>query len=142
MRHNNNAGFLSKTPRKIRRTAIVSTRKPSSSQVQRLIQHSLDTHKAENIVAIDLVGKSDFADSMIIASGTSSRHVSALADYVVKTLKAIGLNPIPVEGKESGDWVLVDAGDTIVHLFRPEVRSHYNLEKMWSVNLPHLEAAY
>ncbi len=118
--------------------------KLSPSKIQRLIHRSLDAHKAENIVSVDLSGKADFADSMIIASGTSQRHVNALADHVVEVLKGIGLNPIPVEGKEPGDWVLVDAGDTIVHLFRPEIRTHYNLEKMWSVALPQssLEAVH
>ena len=82
---------------------------------------------------------------MIVASGTSARHVGALADYVVKALKDAGYETVPVEGKESCDWVLVDAGDVVVHIFRPEIRSYYNLEKMWSVNLPQpveLEAAY
>jgi ribosome-associated protein len=79
---------------------------------------------------------------MIIASGTSQRHVGSLASRVVDALKSIGLNPIPVEGQDSCDWVLVDAGDIIVHLFRPETRRHYNLEKMWSVATPQLEATY
>lgn len=93
---------------------------------------------------MNLAGKSDFADSMVIASGTSQRHVGALADRVVAALKSVGFEHILVEGKESCDWVLVDAGDVVVHIFRPEVRSYYNLEKMWSVNLPQpsLEAAY
>jgi ribosome-associated protein len=77
---------------------------------------------------------------MIIASGTSSRHVSSLASRVVDALKSIGLNPIPIEGQDTCDWVLVDAGDIIVHLFRPEARSYYNLEKMWSVPATQLEA--
>ncbi len=87
-------------------------------------------------MAIDLTQKADFADRMIIASGTSARHVMSLADHVVKVLKDAGYNPIPVEGMEAGEWVLVDAGDVIVHVFRPEARTHYNLEKMWSLTLP------
>lgn len=82
---------------------------------------------------------------MVIASGTSARHVLSLADKVSEALKKAGYKHIPVEGKESCEWVLVDAGDIIVHLFKPEVRNHYNLEKMWSVVLPQqveLEAAY
>ncbi len=79
---------------------------------------------------------------MVIASGTSQRHIGALADHVVDTLKRSGYNHVPVEGKEVGDWVLVDAGNLIVHIFRPEIRDHYNLEKMWSVALPQLEAAH
>lgn len=73
---------------------------------------------------------------MVIASGTSARHVASLADHVVQALKAAGFPSVPVEGLEACDWVLVDAGDVIVHLFRPEARTHYNLEKMWSVTLP------
>lgn len=75
---------------------------------------------------------------MIVASGTSARHVAALADNVVDALKDKGITPVPVEGMNSADWVLVDAGDIIVHLFRPESRKRYNLEKMWSITLPEL----
>jgi ribosome-associated protein len=107
-----------------------------------LVLSSLDKLKAENIVSVDVTGKADFADRMVIASGTSQRHVASLADKVIEALKSAGYQHIPVEGKESGDWVLVDAGNVIVHLFRPEVRTYYNLEKMWSVELPQLEAAY
>lgn len=76
---------------------------------------------------------------MVIASGTSQRHVGSLADRVVETLKHAGYEHVTVEGKELCDWVLVDAGDIVVHIFRPEARSYYNLEKMWSVELPQLE---
>lgn len=79
---------------------------------------------------------------MVIASGTSARHVGALAGHVVKALKEAGMEPLSVEGQEACDWVLVDAGDVVVHIFRPEARSYYNLEKMWSVAAPQLEAAY
>ncbi len=79
---------------------------------------------------------------MILANGTSLRHVGALADYVVDVLKAAGYSSISVEGKEGCEWVLVDAGDIIVHVFKPEVRSYYNLEKMWSVSLPSAEVAF
>ena len=79
---------------------------------------------------------------MVIASGTSQRHVGALADRVVETLKAAGYGRLSVEGRDSCDWVLVDAGNIIVHIFRPETRSYYNLEKMWSFELPQLEAVY
>lgn len=73
---------------------------------------------------------------MVIASGTSARHVSALADHVKSALKDAGIEPVPTEGLEAGEWVLVDAGDIIVHIFRPDMREHYNLEKMWSVAVP------
>lgn len=79
---------------------------------------------------------------MIIASGTSQRHVSSLADRVLDVLKGIGMKDVSIEGQESCEWVLVDAGDIVVHIFRPEARTYYNLEKMWSVSLPQLEVAY
>ena len=114
------------------------------TQLERLILASLDQHKAQDIVSIDLTGKSDIADRMVIASGTSQRHVASLAERVITALKQAGYEHVPVEGMEAGDWVLVDAGDVVVHLFRPEMRRYYNLEKMWSVALPEpeLEAAY
>lgn len=92
----------------------------------------LEARKADHIVSIDVREKSDFADIMIVASGTSSRHVASLAQYVVTELKSIGLFP-SVEGLESPDWVLVDAGDVIIHLFHPQTRDYYKLEKMWGV---------
>lgn len=80
---------------------------------------------------------------MIVASGTSARHVGTLAGYVAEALKSVGLGHVPVEGEDSCEWVLVDAGNIIVHIFKPEARSYYNIEKMWSVSLPaQLEAAY
>lgn len=128
-----------------RRTAIAPKTlfpKLSLTHLERLILTSLDTHKAEDLVSIDLTGKSDFADRMIVASGTSQRHVASLASHLVEMLKKSGYENVPTEGQESGDWVLVDAGDIIVHIFRPEIRSYYNLEKMWSVTVPQLEAVY
>ncbi len=100
-----------------------------------MIIKNLDDHKAQAIVTINLKGKADFADRMIVASGTSQRHVGSLADHVKRMLQDAGLEHVPVEGRETCDWVLVDAGDVIVHLFKPEARAHYNLEKMWAVNL-------
>jgi ribosome-associated protein len=88
--------------------------------------------KAEDVVAIDLNGKSSIADHMVVSSGTSSRHVGSVADRVVKNLKEAGVNGIRVEGVPNCDWVLIDAGDVIVHVFRPEVRSFYAIEKMWA----------
>lgn len=79
---------------------------------------------------------------MVIASGTSQRHVSSLAGRVVETLKAAGFGNVPMEGQDASDWVLVDAGNIVVHIFRPEARRYYNLEKMWSVDVPQLEAVY
>lgn len=93
---------------------------------------SLDDSKAEDIVSIDILGKTSIADHMIVASGRSHRHVSAVADHLIRDLKKAGLGAPRVEGLPHCDWVLVDAGDIIVHLFRPEVRGFYNIEKMWS----------
>jgi ribosome-associated protein len=87
--------------------------------------------KAEDIVNIDLAGKTSIADAMVVASGRSQRHVGSVADRVVKGLGEAGLRGVRVEGMRQADWVLIDAGDVVVHLFRPEVRSFYNLERMW-----------
>lgn len=97
---------------------------------------SLDDGRAEDIVVIDLSGKSTMADGMIIASGRSARQVNALAENLVQRLGEAGVGPISVEGKALADWILIDAGDLIVHLFRPEIRAFYNLEKMWGVEGP------
>ena len=96
----------------------------------------LDEHSAQDTIEIDIRGKSSVADYMIVTSGRSNRHVGALADYVMRELKERGHKDLGVEGLEGCDWVLVDAGDVIVHMFRPEVRVFYNLEKIWSVPLP------
>jgi ribosome-associated protein len=98
---------------------------------------SLEDSKAENIVSIDIQGKSSLGDYMVIASGRSHRHVSAVADHLLKALKDAGLGTARVEGLAGADWVLIDSGDIIVHVFRPEVREFYNLEKMWQA--PDLE---
>ena len=97
-----------------------------------MVTATLDDHKAEDVVVIDLKGRTSIADSMIIATGKSQRQVGAMADYVERALKQAG-QPVQVEGVPQCDWVLVDGGDIIVHLFRPEVRTFYNLEKMWGV---------
>ncbi|XHC17547.1 ribosome silencing factor [Oceaniradius stylonematis] len=93
---------------------------------------SLDNSKAEDIVSLDIQGKSALADHMVIASGRSHRHVSAVADHLLRALKDSGFGTSKVEGLSSADWVLIDTGDVIVHIFRPEVREFYALEKMWA----------
>ena len=98
-----------------------------------LVRHSLDEDKAEDVVVIDLKGKSAFADYMVIASGRSNRQVVAIAEHLADRLKQAGHGYTPVEGKQTGDWVLVDAGDVVVHVFRPEPRAFYALEKMWAL---------
>lgn len=104
------------------------------------IIHSLDDAKAENVVTVDLVGKSSIADFLVIASGRSSRQVTAMSERLSEDIRKLA-PAVHIEGKRSGDWVLVDAGDVIVHLFRPEVREFYNLEKMWSADIPDLPEA-
>ena len=96
------------------------------------VQSSLADAKAEDIVAVDLAGRSPIADHMVIASGRSNRHVSAVADKLLQALRSRDAGPIRIEGLAQADWVLIDAGDVIVHLFRPEVRSFYNLDRMWA----------
>ena len=95
-----------------------------------LVRNSLEDDKAEEIVTIDLRGKTELADHMVVATGRSSRQVAAVSEHLVERLKRAGYRT-RVEGKDAGDWVLIDAGDVIVHVFRPEVREFYQLEKMW-----------
>ena len=105
---------------------------PQSDLLTRILT-SLDDDKAENIVTIDLEGRSALCDAAVVASGRSSRHVAAMAEHLARRLKDGGYGTRPISGQAQGDWVLVDAGDVIVHLFRPEVREYYDLEGMWSV---------
>ena len=100
------------------------------------IEKILDDNKAQNIICIDLKNKSYIADYMVIASGTSSRHLQALSEILVIQLKRLGLDNCRIEGKDSNDWKLVDAQDVIVHIFHPEKREFYDLEKMWSEEIP------
>ena len=106
----------------------------SSDALLALILKSLETDAAEDVVSIPLAGKSEVADHMVVASGRSSRHVAALSEKMADSIKQASGMLCRSEGKEMGDWVLVDCGDVIVHLFRPEVRDFYDLEKLWSVN--------
>src|SRR5678816_3442024 len=99
------------------------------TDIEDLILGRLDDDKAQDVVFIDLKGKSPVADGLIVASGRSQRHVGAMADHLLRALKEAGYGRCRVEGMPSADWVLIDAGDVIVHLFRPEVRSFYNIEK-------------
>jgi ribosome-associated protein len=112
----------------------VSLSDGDSLALETLITERLDEDKAQDIVCIDLRGKSSVADTLIIASGRSHRHVGALADHVLRTLKEKGFGKAKVEGLPACDWVLIDVGDVVVHLFRPEVRAFYNIEKIWSVS--------
>ncbi|MDG1005177.1 MAG: ribosome silencing factor [Emcibacteraceae bacterium] len=105
----------------------------SSAELLQFVITSLEDDKAEDIINIDLKGKTSIADSMIIASGRSTRQVAAIADHLYRKLKH-GPNGCKLEGMDKADWVLLDAGSIIIHIFRPEVRTFYNLEKMWAVD--------
>jgi ribosome-associated protein len=122
----------------VERTAIPRQRKtsPANRPVLELVKASLSDDKAQGIVVIDLAGKTEIADFMVIASGTSQRQVGAIADHLRERLKASGHRNLSTEGERHCDWVLIDAGDVLVHIFRPEVRAFYNLEKMWGAPLP------
>ncbi len=121
----------------------IATLTPRSRQTNRApellrqIIGSLEDGKAEDIMTIDLAGKTTIADYMVIASGRSARQVLSLTDHLEQAIPG----RIAVEGKSQGDWVLIDAGDVIVHIFRPEIRAYYNLEKMWGSDWPDAEAA-
>jgi ribosome-associated protein len=110
----------------------VSKVRSSTDETLQMILSRLDDMKAEDIVTIDLNGKSSIADFMVVATGRSNRHVGAVADNVVSELKKSGLKNIRVEGQPHCEWVLIDTGDVIVHVFRPEVRDFYSIEKMWA----------
>lgn len=109
---------------------------PEAKALSDFIQHLLEENSAQDVIEIDIRGKSSIADFLLVASGRSNRHVSALADYVQRGLKERGMKDLVIEGQTASDWVLIDAGDVILHIFRPEVRVFYNLEKIWSVPLP------
>lgn len=108
---------------------------PASETLLAAVLNSLEDDKAENIVSIDLRGKTELADYMVVCSGRSTRQVVSIAEKLTERLKEAFRHSTRVEGKEVGDWVLVDAGDVIVHVFRPEVREFYQLEKMWMAPL-------
>jgi ribosome-associated protein len=125
-----------------RKTRAVGRKAPAASKkLLGLIEKSLDDDKAENVVAIDLTGKSSIADYMVIASGRSARQLGAMAEHLQVKLKHSGIAKVGIEGATAGDWLLIDGGDIIIHLFRPDVRGLYNLEKMWGMELPEPERA-
>jgi ribosome-associated protein len=124
--------LMAASPRKLA-PAPEPTPTPEPKMID-VVLHSLEDAKAEDIVAIDIVGKSSLADHMVVTSGRSNRHVAAVADQVVKALRDNGFSKPRLEGLPHADWVLVDCGDVIVHIFRPEVREFYNIEKMWQAD--------
>ncbi len=125
----------SSPPSKARKSAAPKATAAEPSLLA-LVRTSLEDDKADDIVVIDLAGRSSLTDTLVIASGRSSRHVAATAEHLVRRLKEAGYGTRPTDGLAQGDWVLVDAGDVIVHLFRPEVRQYYDLEGMWRVPEP------
>jgi ribosome-associated protein len=116
-----------------KKSAPKKPRAPETKLLSRILT-SLDDDKAEQIATIDLEGRSSLCDTIVIANGRSSRHVSSIADHLARRLKEAGYGTCHMDGLAQGDWVLVDAGDVIVHVFRPEVRAYYDLEGMWSVD--------
>ncbi len=123
--------------KKARKPAPANDRDPlaQSRRILALVRASLDDDKAEDVVAIELAGKSDIADYMVIATGRSTRQVGTMAEHLREKLKAAGLSRVSVEGAARADWILIDGGDVIVHLFRPAGRGFVSLEKMWGEEL-------
>jgi ribosome-associated protein len=118
------------------RKAVTKPAADKTPDLLKIVETSLDDDKAEDIVAIDLRGKSTIADYMVIATGRNSRQLAAMATHLDQKLTKAGVKKISVEGQAQGDWVLLDGGDVVVHLFRPEVRTFYALEKMWGAEMP------
>ena len=114
----------------------VSTVRPDATETLNLVLAQLDDAKAEDTITIDLTGKTTIGDFMVVTSGRSNRQVGAIADRLLKALAQAGVAGVRVEGMPHCDWVLIDAGDVIIHVFRPEVRAFYNLEKMWASARP------
>jgi ribosome-associated protein len=113
----------------------------ATAKLLKLVEASLDDDKAEDVVVIDLAGKTEIADFMVIANGGSRRQVNAMADHLQQKMKKGGLKGVATEGIANCDWVLIDAGDVIIHLFRPEVRDFYSLDKIWAGPGPGQDAA-
>jgi len=109
---------------------------PDGSTLLEVVKKSLDDDKAQDVVVIELIGKSEIADFLVVASGTSQRHVGSMGEHLRDQMKKAGMTTVPVEGMPQCDWVLVDGGDVVVHLFRPEVREFYDIEKMWGAKGP------
>ncbi len=135
-----------KTPGTLRKKTLVAGPKPATARrrraepsalerLQTVIVASLEDDKAENVVTLDLAGKATFCDRMVIATGLADRQISAMAEHLAEKLHKAGLRRVQVEGAAGADWVLIDAGDIVVHLFKPDARSTYALERMWGADL-------
>ncbi len=117
------------------RPDAVSTVRPDAPETLKLVLAQLEDAKAEDTITIDLTGKTTIGDYMVVTSGRSNRQVAAIADRLLKAFAEAGVKGVRVEGMPHGDWVLIDAGDLVIHVFRPEVRAFYNLEKMWTADI-------
>ncbi|MBX7147151.1 MAG: ribosome silencing factor [Alphaproteobacteria bacterium] len=122
--------------KKIVKKRIPKSKKSNNDNLIKIITSCLEDNKAENITIIDLIGKTSIADFMVVANGTSTRHLISMADHLAVKLKGIHIFPVHIEGKDKAEWILIDAKDVIIHLFRPDTRNFYNLEKMWGEHLP------
>jgi ribosome-associated protein len=134
-----NEAITQKKPAVRKRAAAKNSAERAPGDLLKIVEKSLDADKAEDIISIDLAGKSSIADYMVIATGRSARQLSAMAQHLDEKLAKSGVKKVSIEGLTQGEWVLLDGGDVIVHLFKPEVRSFYNLEKMWGADLPEAE---
>jgi len=128
-------GIVEKSMKSSAPTIIPSSSKNSDEELKQALD-CLEDAKAEDIITIDLEGKSSLGDYMVVATGRSTRHVGAIADQLRRRFKELGHEPARIEGQENCDWVLIDGGSIIVHIFRPEVREFYNIEKMWLAERP------
>jgi len=122
-----------------RKKSVPKATQPQLDLMQQIIVTSLEDDKAEDIIAIDLAGRASFADRMVVATGLADRQISAMATHLNEKLVEAGFRKVLTEGANGTDWVLIDAGDIIVHLFKPEARTLYALEKMWSAELDEAE---
>ncbi|MCC6720096.1 MAG: ribosome silencing factor [Acetobacteraceae bacterium] len=127
------AGPAKAAPRRAK--AVKPTEVGRLDQLQKVIVTSLEDDKAENVVALDLQGRAAFADRMVVATGIADRQITAMAQHLEEKLAAVGLKRVLIEGAPGSDWVLIDAGDIIVHLFKPEARALYGIERMWGADL-------
>ena len=123
------------TPKRAPRKAKVKALPSELDRLQAIIVASLEDDKAEDVVAMDLAGKAMFCDRMVIASGLADRQISAMAQHLAEKLHEAGIRRVPIEGANGSDWVLIDAGDIVIHLFKPEARAMYGLERMWGKDL-------
>ncbi|MEJ0010564.1 MAG: ribosome silencing factor [Alphaproteobacteria bacterium] len=142
-RNNRRSASIPTASKTVRKPKLAARRKPKAPSIptatrklRDLVVRTLDTQKGEDIATLDIGAQCSFADVMIVASGRSARHVAALADYVTRAVRDAGGRVLSTEGQQTGDWVLIDLGDIVVHLFRPEMRQLYNLEKMWALPAP------